>query len=134
LLLSGAFLFSDALNYAGRPQRSGECNREGAAAFGACGLGIPLANPKMSDKLQFVVAFGSGRVVETSDKLKFVGHFQRILALLSNSPAVSLGTALAVISNSTDFLDKGLEWAGPRSLLQNQSRLPKRFQGPADLI
>jgi hypothetical protein len=43
----------------------------------------------MSDKLQFVAAFGSGRVVETSDKLKFVGHFHRILALLSNSPAAS---------------------------------------------
>jgi hypothetical protein len=26
----------------------------------------------MSDKLQFVVAFGSGRMAETSDKLKFV--------------------------------------------------------------
>jgi hypothetical protein len=58
-------------------------------------LAISLANPKMSDKLQFVVAFGSGRVVETSDKLKFVGHFHRILALLSNSPAVSLATALS---------------------------------------
>jgi hypothetical protein len=42
----------------------------------------------MSDKLQFVVAFGSGRVAKTSDKLKFVGHFQRPFALLSNSPAV----------------------------------------------
>jgi hypothetical protein len=52
---------------------------------------IPLANPKMSDKLQFVVAFDRGRVAETSDKLKFVGHFHRILALLSNSPAVSMG-------------------------------------------
>jgi DNA-binding NtrC family response regulator len=31
-------------------------------------LAIPLANPKMFDKLQFVVAFGSGRVVETSEK------------------------------------------------------------------
>jgi hypothetical protein len=51
---------------------------------------ILLANPKKSDKLQFVVAFGSGRVVETSDKLKSVGHFHRILALLSNSPAVSV--------------------------------------------
>ena len=30
---------------------------------------ILLANPKMSDKLQFVGAFGSGRVVETTDKL-----------------------------------------------------------------
>ena len=55
---------------------------------------IPLANPKMSDKLQFVAAFGSGRVVETSDKLKFVGHFHRILGLLSNSPAVFLTAAL----------------------------------------
>jgi len=45
-------------------------------------LAIPLANPKMFDKLQFVVAFGSGRVVETSDKLKFVEHFHRILAQL----------------------------------------------------
>jgi hypothetical protein len=52
----------------------------------------------MSDKLQFVVAFGSGRVVETSDKLKFVGHFHRILALLSNSPAVS-----HAIANRSDF-------------------------------
>jgi hypothetical protein len=38
---------------------------------------ILLANSKMSDKLQFVVAFGSGRVAKISDKLKFVGHFQR---------------------------------------------------------
>src|SRR5215470_16801054 len=29
----------------------------------------------MSDKLQFVVVFGSVRVVEAGDKLKFVGHF-----------------------------------------------------------
>jgi hypothetical protein len=36
---------------------------------------ILLANSKMSDKLQFVVAFGGGRMAETSDKLKFVGHF-----------------------------------------------------------
>src|SRR5262245_65349475 len=43
----------------------------------------------MSDKLQFVVAFGSGRVAETSDKLKFVGHFHRHFALLPNSPTVS---------------------------------------------
>src|SRR5262245_43379374 len=43
----------------------------------------------MSDKFQFVVAFGSGRAAKTSDKLKFVGHFQRPFALLSNSPAVS---------------------------------------------
>jgi len=35
---------------------------------------ILLANPKMSDKHQFVGAFGSRRVVETSDKLKFVEH------------------------------------------------------------
>jgi len=48
-----------------------------------------LANPKMSDKLQFVGALGSGRVVETSDKLKFVGHFQLTFASLSNSPTVS---------------------------------------------
>ncbi len=71
------------------------------------GLEIPLANPKMSDKLQFVEAFGSGRMAETSDKLKFVGafgggrmaetsdklkfveHFPRPFALLPNSPAVS---------------------------------------------
>jgi len=33
-----------------------------------------LANPKMSDKLQFVGAFGNRRMAETSDKLKFVGH------------------------------------------------------------
>src|SRR5262245_38444430 len=43
----------------------------------------------MSDKLQFVGAFGSGRVSETSDKLKFGGHFHRPFALLSNSPTVS---------------------------------------------
>jgi hypothetical protein len=55
---------------------------------------IPLANPKISDKLQFVVTYGSGRVVETSDKLKFVGHFHCILALLSYSPAVSFVAAL----------------------------------------
>jgi hypothetical protein len=48
-----------------------------------------LANSKMSDKLQFVVAIGSGRVAKTSDKLKFVGHFHRPFALLSNSPTVS---------------------------------------------
>jgi hypothetical protein len=48
-----------------------------------------LANSKMSDELQFVAAIGSGRVAETSDKLKFVGHFQRPFALLSNSPTVS---------------------------------------------
>jgi hypothetical protein len=44
---------------------------------------------KMSDKLQFVVAFGSGRMAKTSDKLKFVGHFQRHFALLLSLPAVS---------------------------------------------
>jgi hypothetical protein len=48
-----------------------------------------LANSKMSDKLQFVVAIGGGRVAKTSDKLKFVGHFHRPFALLSNSPTVS---------------------------------------------
>jgi len=37
-----------------------------------------LANLKMSDKLQFVVAFGRGRLAETRDKLKFVGQIQRI--------------------------------------------------------
>jgi hypothetical protein len=52
LILSGAFLFSEALNYAWRPQRSGECNREWAATFGVWGLGIPLANSKMSHKLK----------------------------------------------------------------------------------
>src|SRR5262245_43858279 len=31
---------------------------------------ILLANPKMSDKLQFVAAFASGRMAQTSDKLK----------------------------------------------------------------
>jgi len=36
----------------------------------------------MSDKLQFVVVSGSVRVVEASDKLKFVGHFHRPFALL----------------------------------------------------
>jgi hypothetical protein len=30
---------------------------------------ILLANPKMSDKIPFVVAFDSGRVAETSDML-----------------------------------------------------------------
>ena len=48
-----------------------------------------LANPKMPDKLQFVGAFGSGRVAETSDKLKFVGQFLRPFALLPNSSTVS---------------------------------------------
>jgi hypothetical protein len=57
--------------------------------LGARTCPILLANSKMSDKLQFVEAFGSGRTAETSDKLKFVGHFHRILALLSNSPAVT---------------------------------------------
>src|SRR5262245_29591725 len=44
----------------------------------------------MSDKLQFVGPFGNGRVAETSDKLKFVGHFLRPFALLPNSPTVSI--------------------------------------------
>jgi hypothetical protein len=48
----------------------------------------------MSDKLQFVVAFGSGRMAKTSDKLKFVGHFQRHFALLLSLPAVSQVAAL----------------------------------------
>jgi hypothetical protein len=39
---------------------------------------ILLANSKMSDKLQFVGAFGSGRVAEIIDKLKFVGHFHAL--------------------------------------------------------
>jgi hypothetical protein len=43
----------------------------------------------MSDKLQFVGAFGNRRMAETSDKLKFVGHFLRPFALLPNSPTVS---------------------------------------------
>jgi hypothetical protein len=43
---------------------------------------------------QFVVAFGSGRMAETSDKLKFVRHFQRHFALLPGSPAVSLAPHL----------------------------------------
>jgi len=50
---------------------------------------ILLANSKMSDKLQFVVAFGSGRMAETSDKLKFVGHSRRHFSLLPSLPAVS---------------------------------------------
>jgi hypothetical protein len=36
----------------------------------------------MSDKFQFVGAFGGRRVVEASDKLKFVGHFHRPFDLL----------------------------------------------------
>jgi len=40
----------------------------------------------MSDKLQFVVVSGSVRVVEASDKLKFVGHFHRPFALLPSLP------------------------------------------------
>jgi len=59
-----------------------------------------LANSKMSDKLQFVGAFGSRRVAESSDKLKFVGHFERHFALLPSLPAASLGTALVVIPDS----------------------------------
>src|SRR5262245_54126322 len=43
---------------------------------------------KMSDKLQFVVVFGSARVMEASDKLKFVGHFHRPFALLPSLSAV----------------------------------------------
>lgn len=50
---------------------------------------IPLANSEMSDKLQFVVAFGSGRMAETSDKLQFVEHFRRRFALLQSLPTVS---------------------------------------------
>jgi hypothetical protein len=55
---------------------------------------IPLANSKMSDKLQFVAAFGSWRMAEISDKLKFVGHFQRHFALPASLPAVSRAKAL----------------------------------------
>src|SRR5512145_1304777 len=69
-----------------------------AAMNGVFSRGIPLANSKMSDKLQFVVAFGSGRVAETSDKLKFVGHFQRHFALLPSLPAVSPAPALHRLS------------------------------------
>jgi hypothetical protein len=43
----------------------------------------------MFDKLQVVGAFGSGGVAETSDELKFVGHFLRPFSLLPNSSAVS---------------------------------------------
>jgi len=42
---------------------------------------------KMSDKLKFVVVFGSVRVVEAGDKLQFVGH-------LLGLPAVSRTIAL----------------------------------------
>src|SRR5262245_55174522 len=61
----------------------------------------------MSDKLQFVVAFGRGRMAETSDKLKFVGHFQRHFALLPSLPAVSLDTALVVLSVTKTLIEAG---------------------------
>jgi hypothetical protein len=42
---------------------------------------------KMSDKLKFVVVFGSVRVVEAGDKLQFVGH---LLSLTAVSRAIAL--------------------------------------------
>jgi hypothetical protein len=42
---------------------------------------------EMSDKLKFVVVFGSVRMVEAGDRLQFVGH-------LLNLPAVSRTIAL----------------------------------------
>jgi hypothetical protein len=74
-------------------------------------LAILLANSKMSDKLQFVEAFGSGRTAETSDKLKFVGHFQRHFALLPSLPAVSLASARYTLSILTS-LTSGKLWCG----------------------
>ncbi len=56
---------------------------------------------KMSDKLQFVVVFGSVRVVEASDKLKFVGHFNRPFALLPSLPAVSSLIHTAMLSSGS---------------------------------
>jgi len=47
----------------------------------------------MSDKLQFVGHFHHSPTAESLDKLQFVGHFLSL-------PAVSLGTALVVISDS----------------------------------
>ncbi len=40
-------------------------------------------------------------MAETSDKLKFVGHFPRPFALLPNSPAVSLDAAFLFLDLST---------------------------------
>src|SRR5262245_44319223 len=48
----------------------------------------------MSDKLQFVEVFGSVRLVEASDKLKFIRHFQLHFALLPSLPAASVLAAL----------------------------------------
>src|SRR5262249_55773330 len=53
---------------------------------------------KMSDKLQFVGAFGRRRGVGASDKLKFVGHFHYPFALLPSLPAVSRAPALQRLS------------------------------------
>ncbi len=39
-------------------------------------------------------------MAETSDKLKFVGHFPRPFALLPNSPAVSVLAALHTLPRS----------------------------------
>jgi len=47
----------------------------------------------MSDKIQLVAGFHHSPTAESPDKLKFVGHFLSL-------PAVSLGTALVVISDS----------------------------------
>jgi hypothetical protein len=52
----------------------------------------------MSDKLKFVAGFHHSPTAESPDKLKFVGHFP-------NLPAVPLGTALVVISDS-NYLHK----------------------------
>jgi hypothetical protein len=46
--------------------------------------------------------------VKTSDKLKFVGHFHCILALLSNSPAVSFGAALIVHIDTQAMMERPL--------------------------
>ncbi len=65
-------------------------------------------------------------MAETSDKLKFVEHFPRPFALLPNSPAVSFGAALVVISNTTGFGERRPEWASFPSLPECLSGLPKR--------
>jgi len=62
----------------------------------------------MSDKLQFVMAFGSGLVSETSDKLKFVGHFQRPFALLSNTPTVSGRRDSAILTSLYSYSSQSL--------------------------